>query len=196
MEERRDLLWEPCGDPGLEHLRLHMGASGLLADGIIIRQRPAQAPFRLRYRIECDEAMRLRRTQIAIDSPVERSIDLRADGRGAWSDAEGATIEAVSGCIDLDIAATPFTNTLPIRRLSLKPGASAEIDVVYVTIPELEVRPLRQRYTCLSSGAGGAVYLYENCASGFTARLPVDDDGLVLDYPGQWKRRSTGEERG
>ena len=188
----RDVLWEPSGDPGLEHLRVQIGAGGLLADGLVIRQRPGAPPFRLRYRIECDEAARLRTARVRLESPQERRVDLSADGSGNWTDATGGAIPLLAGCIDLDIAATPFTNTLPIRRLDLKPGESAGIDVVYIAIPDLDVRRLRQRYTCLSHKPGCTVYLYQNCASGLAAELPVDEDGLVLDYPGQWRRHPGG----
>ena len=187
-----DVLWEPYTDPGLEHLRLQMNEDGFLADGIIIRRLPGMAPFRLSYRIQCDGAAHLLRAQARIETPQEHLLDLRADGRGNWTDGAGKAIPGLAGCIDIDIAATPFTNTLPIRRLGLNPGQRAEFDVAYVTVPGLELKSLRQRYTCLSSGTGRAVYLYENCVSGFAAQLPVDDDGLVLDYPGQW-RRHTGE---
>ena len=190
----RDVLWAPCADPGLEHLHVQIGSGGLAADGIVIRQRSGALPFRLQYQIQCDEATRLQSAQVRIESPEERRVDLRADGSGNWTDGAGMAIPGLAGCIDLDIAATPFTNTLPIRRLGLKPGESAEIDVVYVTIPDLDVRRLRQRYSCLRSEAGHSVYLYQNCISGFSAELPVDEDGLVLDYPGQW-RRHTGEAR-
>ena len=190
----RDILWEPCADPGLEHLSVRFDPRGLVADGVIIRQRPGTVPFRLWYRIQCDEATRVRSAQAWIESPEERHVDLRADGSGNWTDGTGGSIPGLAGCIDIDIAATPFTNTLPILRLGLAPGQNAEIDVVYLTIPELELRPLRQRYSCLRTEADRSVYLYQNCVSGFAAELPVDTDGLVLDYPGQW-RRHTGESR-
>ena len=190
----RDMLWEPCGEPGLEHLLVQFSAAGLLADGFVIRQRPGARPFRLRYQIRCDEATRVRSAQMWIEFPEEHRVDLRSDGLGNWTDGAGVALPGLAGCIDLDIAATPFTNTLPIRRLGLKPGQSAEFDVVYLTIPDLEVRSLRQRYSFLRSEAGRCVYLYQNCASGFAAELPVDEDGLVLDYPGQW-RRHTGDAR-
>ena len=39
--------------------------------------------------------------------------------------------------IDVDISATPFTNTLPIRRLGLQPGEFAELDVAFVDAPAM-----------------------------------------------------------
>ena len=91
----------------------------------------------------------------------------------------------LAGCIDVDIAATPFTNTLPIRRLNLAEGQARDIRLAYVPLPHLEVEPVAQRYTCLEEGRR---YLYEGLFRRFQGELHVDADGLVLDYPDTFKR--------
>jgi len=88
----------------------------------------------------------------------------------------------LAGCIDVDFTASPFTNTLPIRRLGLGVGQSARLRVVYIRVPALEIRPATQTYTRLDA----THYRYESGT--FRADLPVDEDGLVLDYPGLWRR--------
>src|SRR5207248_2737406 len=115
-------------------------------------------------------------------------LHLRADGQGHWSTASGEPLPALDGCIDIDITVTPFTNTLPIRRLNFTPGTSTEISVVYIELPQLQFAPARQRYTCLNTTASGSVYKYEGLETGFTAELQVDSDGLILNYPNLWKR--------
>ena len=52
----------------------------------------------------------------------------------------------------------------------------------------MEVTPVRQRYTCLEARPDGGLYRYEGFSTGFVADLPVDADGLVLDYPGVFRR--------
>jgi hypothetical protein len=42
-----------------------------------------------------------------------------------------------------------------------------------------------QRYTALD---GAKHYRFESLDDGFTAELPVDEDGFVLDYPGLFRR--------
>jgi hypothetical protein len=51
------------------------------------------------------------------------------------------------------------------------------------------VEPDGQRYTCPKEGE---LYRYESLESDFMADLRVDADGLVLDYPGLFRRTSTG----
>jgi hypothetical protein len=54
------------------------------------------------------------------------------------------------------------------------------------------VGPERQRYGCLEAQADGGLYHFEALPSGFTAELPVDAEGLVIDYPGLFRRAWSG----
>jgi hypothetical protein len=57
--------------------------------------------------------------------------------------------------------------------------------MAWVAAPALTVRPMRQGYTRRADRR----YLYENLdGSGFRAELPVDADGVVLDYEGVFRR--------
>jgi hypothetical protein len=118
----------------------------------------------------------------------EQMIRLESDGLGNWANEWGHSAPELKGCFDVDITATPFTNTLPIRRLRLAPGQSAEIKVVYITIPEMQVRVEPQEYTCLETSSAGGRFRFESLSDGFTAVITVDADGLVQDYPGLFKR--------
>lgn len=107
---------------------------------------------------------------------IERTPEgWRVDGQ------ERADLE---GAIDLDISATPATNTLPIRRLGLPVGGHADIQTAWVRVPELDVRLDAQRYTRV----GPRAYCYESLDDGFRRTLTVDDDGFVLSYPGLFER--------
>jgi hypothetical protein len=82
--------------------------------------------------------------------------------------------------VDVDLSFTPATNTLPIRRLDLRVGDQAEIEVAWLTWPDLDVRPVRQVYARLEENR------YRYTQGDFTAELVVDEQGLVLDYEGLW----------
>ena len=43
-------------------------------------------------------------------------------------------------------------------------------------------------HTCLEKSDGGGLYRFLSLDGGFTADLLVDADGLVLDYPGLFRR--------
>jgi hypothetical protein len=114
----------------------------------------------------------------------KEELRLESDGIGAWSNASGVIAE-LSGAIDIDITATPFTNTLPLRRLKLKEDQSEEISVVYITVPNLNVSVERQRYTCLTPNRR---YCFEQIHTDFVREIETDENGLVLVYAGLFKR--------
>jgi len=117
------------------------------------------------------------------------ALDLRADGLGHWADAVTGAARPLDGCLDIDVYPSPFTNTLPIRRLPAPAvGTPLALAVAYVALPELTVRPASQEYTLLERRADGARWRFRSLDSGFTAELPVDGAGLVRDYPGIARR--------
>ena len=167
---------------GLEHLVL----AGRTADSIVIAFDDDGEPFRLGYQLEWDDGWRLRSATLQVASASgKRMLSLLSDTRGRWSDARGEAIEALDGCLDIDIWPTPFTNSFPIRRESMAVGERRLFRMAWVIAPQLTVQPLAQAYTRVS----GDRYRYESLdGSGFTAELRVDEEGLVLDYPGLFRR--------
>ncbi len=182
-----NVMWVPLTGAGLEHLHLLQHDEGNAIDGVVIGMEH-ETPFRLWYEINTGKDWKVRQCTLRLLGSGHQEITLHADGEGYWTDAAGVPLSALDRCIDVDISVTPFTNTLPIRRLSLQPGQSADLLVAYITVPELEVRMMPQRYSCLEHRADGGLYRYESLNSGFTRDLSVDAQGLVIDYPGIWKR--------
>lgn len=154
-----EIVWESLQWPGLEDAIWEDGH----ADSAAVMVLP-EGPQRVHYRITP--------TRVEINGLV-----LEHDGRGHWRDRP-----ELDGCLEVDISTTPLTNTLPIRRLRLAPGESREIRAVYIDMPSLELSVMPQRYTRLDDGR----YRYQS--ENFQADLTVDEHGLVVDYPGLWRR--------
>lgn len=115
-----------------------------------------------------------------------RGLRLLSDGEGRWRDEDGRPLPRFDGCIDIDLAGTPFTNTLPIRRLGLaRQSGTARLTMLYVPFDTFEPVIDGQRYTCLVEDR---LYRYEAEDRSFAADLPVDEDGLVTDYPSLFER--------
>jgi hypothetical protein len=183
----RDVMWTPWVDAGLEHLRLVQSDGIVSADSVVIGIEE-NTPFRIRYEIRCDAGWRVRELKVLSLTGEGKGIKVLADGEGRWNTAAGDPVPRLDGCIDADISATPFTNTLPIRRLMLEPGESIDLAVAYLAVPSLRIETEPQRYTCLERSAEGGTYRLESLDGGFTAELPVDTEGLVLDYPSLFRR--------
>lgn len=182
----RSILWLPEDMPGAEHLRLHVTGGRILADGLVIAIFEG-TPYRVHYVLECDRSWHLRNLEVEVAGLGTKRLVAEADGRGKWL-VDGKSAPELAGCLDPDISVTPFTNTLPIRRLGLRPGESAEIRVAYVAVPQLTAQPMMQRYTCVSGDGSSAIYRYEAPDTGYATTLTVDSDGLVVHYPGAFGR--------
>ena len=184
-----EVIWEQIVGKGLEHLILRQEQkieAESLALGMI-----EGAAYRIKYQIICDTDWKVERVKVK-ESLNNKALVFIQKEDGIWTDEQDLPIEALNGCIDVDIMITPFTNTLPIKRLKLAVGESREISVLYFRIPNLTVSKLDQRYTFLAQEKDHGVYKYESLGSGFTSDIKVDADGLVTDYPGifkmAWKR--------
>jgi hypothetical protein len=184
----RTRFWAPWTGPGLEHLRPRVGDIGYVAAGTVLGLREG-VPFRLQYKIKTDWDWRVRKIILELHTSEGNRIQtLRTDGRGHWRNDDGEPLPAFEGCLDVDISATPFTNTLPIRRLDLRPGQRADLRVVYVPVPSLAIRAVAQRYTGVERHMEGGIVTYEGLFRDFRADLPFDADGLVFDYPETFRR--------
>lgn len=174
----RIIRWRPLQGAGLEHLTLSLNGGGVFATSVVIGEFEGGA-FGTRYEVECDAGWAVR--AFRIETTDGRSLAMTGDGKGYWRDASGAARPEFDGCIDIDLSATPFTNTLPIRRLALgRDAGTVRLSMIYVPIDTLEPFVDGQNYTCLEDAR---LYRYEAADGTFSADLPVDDDGLVLDYP-------------
>jgi hypothetical protein len=182
----QEYIWTPWDMPGSEHLRLWTSPQGerLVDSQLVVIERGKV--LRVSYRIELDAAWRTRSVRIAAEQPDGNAIGLamNGDGRGNWTDASGSALVDIEGCLDIDIQASPFTNTLPIRRLALAPEDQEVIRVAYIPVPSLDVTSMKQRYTGISHDR----VRYESITSGFTRELEVDPDGIVIRYPGLFRR--------
>lgn len=166
---------------GLEHLLLRENE----ADSVLLAYDEDERPFRLRYRLGWDDDWCLRTAEIAVeDESGRRQLSLGSDGKGHWQDGDGQALPKLDGCFDIDIWPTPFTNTFPIRRANLAIGERRLFTMAYVIAPALTVQPAAQAYTRLDERR----YLFESLDSEFHAELPVDEDGIVLDYQGLFRR--------
>jgi len=175
--------WQDWTGGSIEHLVLKEAPHEVIADAAILKATDDDV-FAARYRIVCDSLWRVTKVEI-VQIGCDHPIHLTGDGVGNWIDGSATALPQLGGAIDIDISITPFTNTLPIRRLQLQTGQTEEILTVYIQLPNLTITTDRQRYNCLEEGR---LYRYESVDSNFTRDIEVDDHGLVVTYPGLFRR--------
>ncbi|RQO74046.1 hypothetical protein DBR43_01170 [Pedobacter sp. KBW06] len=133
------------------------------------------------YRIHVDTNWRT--LEVSVQNRMGRDFKqlvYTSDGAGNWFDAEGLELSNFKGCIEIDIMLSPFTNSLPVKRLGMKLGESQHISVLYFDLLKFEVRRVEQVYTRLAEHR----YKYENTENDFKALIEFDGFDLVSSYPG------------
>lgn len=194
------LFWSRTDTPGCDHVVM-ADEAGLRARGVAIAATPV--PYRCRYDLVTDENWATVRLEVnAEGAGWLRTVRLeRATGRWRVVTAEQGNldralaavghrpvglpgredVEDLADAVDVDLAAAPLFNTLPIRRLGLLDApvdTTHTVTVVLVRVPSLEIAPVEQTYTALGEGK-------VRFRSGFfTAELTVDSSGYVTHYPG------------
>lgn len=178
----RTVRWRPVQGPGLEHLTLESDGDEISARGVVIGNRGGR-PYGVDYTIVCTQDWVVRRLDLATTAGMALSI--LSDGAGSWTNHDGRPLPEFGGCVDVHLAGSAFTNTLPIRRLdwAASPGPT-ELGMVYVPFDTFV--PIRdgQVYTALED----RLFDYQATDRSSSARLAVDSDGLVIDYPTLFER--------
>ena len=178
----RNLIWSRLDTQGMEHLHLTENQHGIAASGLILVVEE-NVPYRIKYTVHCDISWHVREVHVALLDTNIPAVHLRADSKGHWTTDTHEKLPLLDGCIDVDISATPFTNTVAIQRLQLGLDEVAEITVAYINVPTMQLSAVEQRYTCLASDEDGGSYQYAGYPSGYQAELTVDRDKLVIAYP-------------
>lgn len=114
----------------------------------------------------------------------EPDLWLATDGHGRWGEMNGAHRTELDGCIDIDLAGTPFTNSIIIHRLPLHVGHTADLQVICIDVETLSVVSRPQRYTRTDE----TTWNYTSLAAGTNVDATVDEFGLVIDEVGQFRR--------
>ncbi|WP_341842059.1 putative glycolipid-binding domain-containing protein [Chitinophaga caseinilytica] len=176
---KRQIVWKGLYYQMMEYCSIDASGTDIRINGTIVGF-GEDVPFSVSYDIVTDRAWQMSGLEMAIERDGDCSwISLHRDINGKWTQT-GHTRDEWDHCIDVDISLTPFTNTLPIRRLGLQPGERTQIDALYINVLKNEIKPVTQFYTRLDENR----YLYEGVLKDFKREIITDEDGLVIDYPG------------
>jgi uncharacterized protein len=183
----KDIIWKPCAGIGFEHLKISEEKHQILVDSLVVGSLHDKQIMRIKYEIVLDHAWVTREVKIGYLGE-NQTLRLSSDGKGTWKDEHGQVIPELSGAVDIDISCTPFTNTLPIKRLSYEPLQPQEIDVVYISAVDLNWKRVKQKYTLLERGDDSSLYRYQS--GNFQESITVDSNGIVLHYPNLFDRET------
>ena len=179
------ILWRRLDAPGHDACRLQARGVGWLLEGtaaILLDGLPA----RLSYAVACDQGWQTEHGRVrgwvgsrSVRYEVVRSSD------GTWMLNEKA-VAGLESCVDLDLAFTPATNLLHLRRVALPEGLAADFPVAWFDVTSGTLRVLPQHYERRSETS----YWYASPTADYAALLEVSPNGFVRKYPGLWEEET------
>ncbi len=182
---QRTVLWRMLFQPGAEYFSLSQNDDRWQLAGTVVLAHDGK-PLMVQYQVVCDLSWYTRMVNAELSmGTVARRLHLAVDEQQRWWSQSDEWAQ-LRGCADVDLSVTPSTNTLPIRRLSLEVGSSAQLIAAWVRFPELSIEPLSQTYTRLAEDR----YRYESGNGSFVAEIEVDEWGLVKRYERGWEREA------
>jgi len=176
------ILWRRLDQPGHEVARLVFRQSCWHLSGTAVFAYDQQ-PCQLDYLVVCDSQWHTVSGRVTgWVGPKTIAIELSVDAARRWR-LNNSECAAVAGCIDLDLAFSPSTNLLPMRRLGLAIGQQTEVRAAWLRFPDFTLEVLEQRYCRLAD----TMYRYESGGGSFVTELQVNTGGLVTHYPNLWE---------
>ena len=171
--------WVRLDVPGAETASLTRTTEGWRILGTVVVTEN-ESPASLEYIVRCTPVWQ------TLNATVRGRVGLRSfkvvveHERGIWR-LNSSVVPAVEGAADVDLAFTPSTNLLPLRRLALRPGAREKVVSAWLRYPELDLVPLEQFYTRMSE----MELHYES--PGVTGTILLHPSGFAREYPGLWR---------
>lgn len=181
--ETEVLFWRRTDVTGVERMSLTIAPDAVLAESTVICVE--DGAFRLDHRWRLTPDWRALSLEVERWGPAGYAHISLERVEGGWS-LDGVRRADLDGADDPDLSATPFCNTLPIRRTPRGPGQSLTLDTCYVDAAAMSVERSRQRYERLT--ANRLRYVDLGLSAGFEAELEVDERGLVLRYEHLFER--------
>ena len=184
----RVVAWERVDESaGHSMARVGRSPSGWRCDGMEVLAGPREL-LGCWFQVDLDQDWVTREVVVgAVAGGGRRTLTLSADDRRRWT-VDGRHVPDLDGCVDVDVAATPLTNTFPIRRLAgLEIGGQVTTPIAWVDVPDLGVTRVDQTYRRLPDVEELAAWEYRDPRHG-RFRLTVDTDGLVVSYEGFARR--------
>jgi hypothetical protein len=153
-ERRREVAWIEYGEYDT------LAARGL-------QWSTGEGAYALEYALDTTAGYVTQRLHVRIADGPELTLE-----RGSSPELEGV--------LDCDLGFSPLTNAMPVLRSHMQDGGPArEIEVAWVSVPDLTVHRDRQIYEPL----GGCRVRFTSPGAAFERVIELTSDGFVRDYP-------------
>lgn len=188
MEQR--VIWNHLESAGAEYVTLKKLSSHIEVQGTVLLVHEG-LPHHYTYHLRLGHDWKTRKVKVFEEGHPEPFI-VQSHNQDKWW-VNGEYDEDLDGAMNVDLTITPFSNSLPINRVTWNLGERRTFKMVCIDVLNKKVQPLIQVYTYLGDSDGHRIFQYR-CRDYETA-IVVDQEGWVVEYPGAFNRRAitTGE---
>jgi hypothetical protein len=173
------ILWRRIDRTSYERCTLEDTATGHRLAGTVLLVDEG-VPYDIRYTIVTNPQWQPVTVGVNVSGvDNDRTLALSGDANGSWSVGDSPVLE-LFGATDVDFGFSPGTNTIPIKRLGLDVGETAEITAIRVDFPQRDIEKVTQTYERLAERR------YRYRAGEYSADLTLNEHGLVIAYPAGW----------
>jgi hypothetical protein len=182
IDKTQKIVWQALSWPSTV-VHTHMVNDGIHGHGLAVGKTDGDIPFAMEYYMAMMEEWNIK--EVSIKSLLDgRAIRLVHKGN-KWHDSTCKHLPEFDGVELVDISISPFTNTLPIKRLQFEDELPQKVDIIYFDENKFSLRRLQQIYSQLDE----RTYRYQDIVlPDFVSDIVVDDDGLVVDFQDMFRR--------
>ena len=178
MGKTRTIVWQALSWPSTV-VHTHTIDDGIHGHGLAVGKTDGDIPFAMEYDVALTADWNIK--EMSIKSLLdERAIRL-VHKDGQWYNGAGQHLAEFDGVELVDISISPFTNTLPIKRLQFEGERPQKVDIIYFDENKFSIYRLQQIY----SKVGEWTYRYQDI---ILPDFVVDNEGLVVEFPKIFKR--------
>jgi hypothetical protein len=180
------ILWRRLDSPGHDACSIVPLGPGHVISGAAAFLHAGQ-PAALAYRLVCDAAFHSLHGEFhGAIGPRSVRFEIARTKQGIWT-LNGADVQGLEGCVDLDFGFTPATNLTQLRRLALAEGQAGDAPSAWLDLDSGELTRLEQRYERRSA----TTYWYDAPRFDYSALLEAKPSGFILKYPQLWEAEPT-----
>lgn len=182
MDKTGIIVWQALSWPSTV-VHTHTVNEDIHDHGLAAGKTDSGIPFAIEYDMWLTANWDIK--EVSIKSLLDKRIIKIVHKGDQWYDCEGKHLAEFEGVELVDISISPFTNTLPIKRLRFEGKKPQKVDIIYFDENRFSLSRLQQIYSQIDE----RTYRYQDTVlPDFMSDIVVDSDGLVVNFQDMFRR--------
>lgn len=183
---KTSMIWQSLDCLGLEHLNLTRTGDEIQITSTVLRSED-HLSAKIEYSLSLTPQWRVKQLSVK-NSLHQELLQFSLDREGQWFDHNEMVLTHLQGAVDIDLSCTPFTNSLPINRLTWELNRLVDLEMVYIDVFNGTSKKVAQNYKMIERNENQQIFNYRSGT--FQSNITVNKHGFVVDYPELFALRS------